>query len=169
MGIDLSPHMLEQARDPIDREALDIDAIELRCGDICALELSDQSFDLIYSIGVVAEYPLLDDVLLSRLFQLLKPGGKLFFTAVDIYSRLKIATNTPITLTRRALRRCFPLLPSFAKKSLNRALSSHYVTERELTALLAGSPFSDFTIARYQHRSGWQGTHLDCLAQRGAA
>jgi hypothetical protein len=106
---------------------------------------------------------------LNRLSRLLAPEGRLFFTAVDVYSRLQMPEHRQASLTRRALRRSFPLLPPFAKKSLNRALSSCYVTEGELGALLRTSKFSTFSVCRYEHPSGWRGTHFDCLAEKGGA
>jgi SAM-dependent methyltransferase len=166
MGIDISAHMLDLARDPVKSKQLDVEDIELRCGDIYSLELPDQSFDLIYSIGVVGEYSPINNVLLDKLSGLLAPKGKLFFTVVDVYSRFQLPENKQASFTRRALRKFFPLLPPFAKKSLNRALSSFYVTDRELTALLRKSQFATFNVSRFEHPSGWQGAHLDCLAEK---
>ncbi len=165
VGVDISPHMLEEASNPVNREALDIESIDLRCGDIRSLQI-DECFDVIYSIGVIGEYSPVDSALLDKLFHLLNPDGKLFFTAVDVHSRLKMPENARTTLPRRLLRKSFSVLPPFAKRFLNRALSAHYLTERQLTGLLKDSPFTSFTITRYCHPSGWQGTHLDCLAHR---
>jgi ubiquinone/menaquinone biosynthesis C-methylase UbiE len=167
VGIDISPHMLEQARSPVHSHELDIEKIELLCADVGSLELADDSLDLIYSIGVIGEYAPLNCVLLEKLYRLLAPRGKLFFTAVDIHSRLQMPEGTKASLTRRVLRKAFPLLPSFARKSLNHALSSFYVTDRELTSLQGSSQFATFSISRYEHPSGWSGTHLDCLAEKG--
>jgi ubiquinone/menaquinone biosynthesis C-methylase UbiE len=167
VGIDFSLHMLEQARSPVHSNELDIEKIELLCADVGSLELTDESFDFIYSIGVVGEYAPLNNLLLDKLYRLLAPKGKLFFTAVDVHSRLQMPEGTEASLTRRVLRKAFPLLPSFAKKSVNRALSSFYVTDRELTRLQRGSQFATFSFSRYEHPSGWMGTHLDCLAEKG--
>jgi SAM-dependent methyltransferase len=169
VGIDLSPHMLDEARKPVKGNELDIEEIELKCGDVCSLELTGQAFDFIYSIGVVGEYAPIDHALLDKLFNLLRPNGKLLFTAVDIYSRFQMPENQPTSPTRRLLRKAFPLLPSLGKRSLNRAYSSLYVTDRELAVLLRGSQFATFSISRYEHPSGWQGIHLDCLAERAGA
>jgi ubiquinone/menaquinone biosynthesis C-methylase UbiE len=167
VGIDLSPHMLEQARSPVNSNELDIEKIELLCADAGSLELTDESFDFIYSVGVIGEYTPVNSVLLDKLYRLLAPKGKLFFTAVDVHSRLQVPEGTEASLTRRVLRKAFPFLPSFAKKYLNRALSSFYVTDRELTRLQKRSQFATFSIARFEHPSGWRGTHLDCLAEKG--
>jgi ubiquinone/menaquinone biosynthesis C-methylase UbiE len=166
VGIDISAPMLELARDPVKSKKLDIEDIELRCGDIYSLELPDQSFDLIYSIGVVGEYSPINNVLLDKFSRLLVPQGRLFFTVVDVYSRFQMPENKQASFMRRALRKLFPLLPPFAKKSLNRALSSFYMTDRELISLLRKSQFATFKASRFEHPSGWQGTHLDCLAEK---
>ena len=167
LGTDISPHMLEQARDPVRNKELDIEEIELICGDINSLELTGRSFDLIYSLGVLGEFAPINEMLLNKLSDLLAPKGRLFFTAVDVYSRLQMPENKKASLARRAMRKFFPLLPSFAKESLNRALSSCYVTDRELTTLLSSSQFATFSVSRYEHPSGWQGAHLDCCATKG--
>jgi ubiquinone/menaquinone biosynthesis C-methylase UbiE len=167
VGTDISPHMLEQARSPVNSNELDIEKVDLLCADAGSLEFADESFDFIYSIGVVGEYTPINSVLLDNLYRLLAPKGKLFFTAVDVHSRLPMPEGTEPSLTRRVLRKVFPVLPSFARKALNRALSSFYVTERELTRLQRGSQFATFSISRYEHPSGWRGTHFDCLAEKG--
>jgi SAM-dependent methyltransferase len=166
VGIDISAHMLELARDPVKSKQLDIEDIELRCGDIYSLELPDQSFDLIYSIGVVGEYSPINNILLDKFSRLLAPKGRLFFTVVDVYSRFQLPENKQVSLTRRVLRKFFPMLPPLAKKYLNRTLSSFYMTDRELTTLLSKSQFATFDVSRFEHPSGWQGTHLDCLAEK---
>ncbi len=166
LGVDMSPHMLDQARDPVRRAELDIETIELRTADICRLELPERSFDLIYSIGVLGEYSPINAATLSNFFRLLEPGGKLFVTAVDTCSRLQMPESTQPTLMRRGLRKGFPLLPPPARQALNRRFRSYYVAEEEMRALLQASQFTDFTITRYHHTSGWPGIHFDCLAQR---
>jgi len=166
LGVDVSPHMLDQARDPVSRAELDIETIELRAADICKLELREQSFDLIYSIGVLGEYSPINAATFSNFFRLLKPGGKLFVTAVDTCSRLQMPESTQPRLLRRGLRKGFPLLPSAVRRALNRRFNSYYVSEAEMKALLQGSQFTNFTLTRYHHTSGWPGTHFDCCAHR---
>jgi SAM-dependent methyltransferase len=166
VGIDVSPHMLAEARRPVRGDEIDIEQIDLRCCEIGSPELQGQVFDLIYSIGVFGEYAPIDAALLDRIFALLAPGGKLFLTAVDVHSRLQMPETAAATRTRRLLRRLFPLLPMAGRMALNRTYSSCYLTEREFSSLLQSSKFASFTIARYVHPSGWQGTHLDCLAHK---
>jgi len=120
----------------------------------------------IYSIGVLGEYSPINAATFSNFFRLLKPGGKLFVTAVDTCSRLQMPESTQPRLLRRGLRKGFPLLPSAVRRALNRRFNSYYVSEAELKALLQGSQFTNFTLTRYHHTSGWPGTHFDCCAHR---
>jgi SAM-dependent methyltransferase len=167
VGIDISAHMLELARDPVRSAELDIGRVELLCGEIHSLPLPERSFDLICSIGVIGEYLPVNAALLGRCHALLARGGTLFFTAVDTYSRLGL-TDRDGRLAMRALRRLFLYLPPRARRLLNKSVSSCYVAERDLSALLQTSPFARFEITRYEHVSGWLGTHFDCLAQTTA-
>jgi SAM-dependent methyltransferase len=169
VGIDISPHMLVQARNPVKNAELEIREIELRCGDIYALDLGKSKFDFIYSIGVLGEYSPINDALLDKFFDALTPGGKLFMTAVDSHSRLQMVKGDKLTIVRRTQRLMFPFLPPFVRTALNRALSSSYLTEAELTSLMRKSKFGAFSISRYRHPSGWRGAHLDCRAEKLSA
>jgi SAM-dependent methyltransferase len=169
VGVDVSPYMLEQARNPVKNAELQIDEMELLCGDFHGLDLAGSTFDFIYSIGVLGEYSPINDALFDKCFYALAPGGKLFMTAVDTHSRLQTADGKAPSIMRRAQRRIFPSLPPFLRSSLNRALSTYYVTETELTTLMQRSRFRTFSISRYEHPSGWKGVHLDCLAAKGGA
>lgn len=166
VGIDISQHMLDQARNPVKKETLDVAATDLLCGDIYSLDLSSYSFDLIYSIGVLGEYSPLNLKLLDKLFELLNSDGKLFITAVDIQSRMQMPENLRPTIGRRIVRKAFPWLPLSARELVNRLLSSFYLTKVDLEKLLKESSFSNYVITRYQNPAGWQGAHFDCIAYR---
>jgi ubiquinone/menaquinone biosynthesis C-methylase UbiE len=62
-GIDPSPHMLEQARNPSRNNELH--GIELICGDVYSLG-SEQTFNFIYSVGVLGDLTPLDTPLLQK-------------------------------------------------------------------------------------------------------
>ena len=55
VAIDLSEHMIEQARNPIFAEKITVGTIEYLVGDVYSTELRESTFDLIYCIGVVGE------------------------------------------------------------------------------------------------------------------
>jgi len=166
VGVDISRDMLEQALEPVHGSELQVEQLELLCGDIYSLELPAGGFDLIYSIGVLAEYSPLTAALLEKLTALLAPRGRLLLTAVDIHSRLQQPEDERLGPALRVVRKIFPALPRAARRVCNRALGSHYLTERQLGALFRNPRFASFALAPYRHSSGWQGVHWDCLAEK---
>lgn len=166
LGIDISLHMLKQAFNPVKKEDLDVENIELLCGDILDINISNQSFDFIYSIGVLGEYSPFNLYLCNKLFELIKPYGKLFINIVDIHSRIQRIWKERPNLKRRILNKAFPFLPSEIKKYLNNKLSSFYMRKKEIEKILIESNFAKYRISRYEHptKSRWQGAHYDCLA-----
>src|SRR5215813_8480323 len=85
-AVDLSLGMLNQARFPVKGEAVTTGRIHLLCANVLEVHLTAH-FDFIYSIGVFGEFVPWDLLTCSRLFDLLKPGGELFFTVVDVFSK----------------------------------------------------------------------------------
>ena len=75
VGSDLSADMLDQARNPIHAEQIDIESIELVAGDVFSAPLPEGDFDFVYSIGVLGEYTPIDSAVIDRLFRLARPGG----------------------------------------------------------------------------------------------
>jgi SAM-dependent methyltransferase len=161
VGLDTSAQMLEQARNPVRKEQLDAEVIELVCGDVYSLTGEQGAFDLIYSISVLGEFTPIDAPLLERLAQLLKPDGVLFTTAVDAQSRMRMRMDER-TLFRRGLNRIFRCLPPGIRAMLNRYVSPCYVTREYLETLFAASGFATYSIGSYTHGKGWKGTHLEC-------
>jgi len=166
LGVDISPHILEKARDPIKKEEIDVDNIELLCGDIFCLDLPLESFDFVYSIGVFGECSPFNLFICNRLFGLLKPNGKLFFTVTDVHSRMQDFGDKQPNIGWRALGKTFAFLPLWVRKYVNRRLSSFYLTKEEIEEILGESAFAEYKIWNYQHpkKIGWQGSHYDCLA-----
>jgi len=118
VGFDASAAMLAEARHPIcaDRIGVNADLVE---GNLATHAFPDQSFDLIYSIGVLAEHAPLDKSLVSRVWRWLKPEGRFAFTTVDPRS-----PDVPQTLPRRLARIALPLAPGSAGRALHRRLMS---------------------------------------------
>ena len=162
LGIDLSSYMLEQARNPVRAERVGIKNIELMCADICEVDLSDRSFDMIYSIGVLGECAPFDLQLCKKLLALLKPEGKLFITIVDIHSRCSIEH---MTILNRVLSKIFKFAPKQLKKIINRCLSSSYMSLTEIEECFQNAGADNYSISSYVHplATGWQGTHYDCM------
>ncbi len=166
VAIDLSEHMIEQARNPIFADKITVGSIEYLVGDIYSEALKESTFDLIYCIGVVGEYVPVDAAFLRRLHALLQPGGVAFFTATDAHSRVSVPENAPPSLVRRALCKGFPMLPPLARELLNLYFSPSYTTPARMEKLLRASPLSCHSLVPYVHTSGWRGTTLGCTVRR---
>ena len=159
--IDISPFMLEDARNPVLNEEVTVKNIDLCCGNVFDIELPEHSFDFIYSIGVLGEYSPFDLFICNKVYNLLKEKGIFFFTVVDINSKAK-------TLKRKVAECICPVLPSFARKRLETRLHSFYMTLKELENIMNNSYFSEYKINR--HVCGlpklWSGAHYECIAQK---
>jgi SAM-dependent methyltransferase len=169
LGLDLSAHMLEQARSPVRAGEICAQSIDLMCADLRSIALPDASFDFIYSVGVLGEYSPLDDYVLNTCRRLLRPAGMLLITAVDAASRVSVPENSAPSLLRRAMRKSWPLLPATVRSASNHWLSPCYLTRARLERLLAKSGFMKVDITPYPHSSGWLGTHFDCVAVNSSA
>jgi SAM-dependent methyltransferase len=168
VGLDLSPHMLEQARSPLRALEVRADSIDLICGELQSAAFAEGSFDFAYSVGVLGEYSPLDASFLSLCARVLRPGGMLFVTAVDALSRVSVPEHQRASLLRRVFRKAWPVLPAPARLVFNHWLSPFYANRTQLEKLLVASEFSSYTITSYVHRSGWVGTHFDCQATKNS-
>ncbi len=168
IGIDTSSEMLKEARQPIHQERLNIPHTELICGDFSAQAFPAQSFDLIYSIGVLGEYAPLDKTICQKLNTWLKPRGKLFFSVVD-------AASKPPTqsLKWRIAEGLYPVLPPGWKSKIRqeRLWRSLYLTETQLKEILKAGDLPDVTINRFgvEGDGGWVGAHFDCSSTKPVA
>jgi SAM-dependent methyltransferase len=162
IGIDIALTMLKYACDPIKNNEIRINNIDLICGNIFDLHFNDELFDFIYSIGVLGEVAPFDLYLCNKLFSLLKPEGKLFFTVVDVFSKFEF-----MSLKRRIAERLCPLLPSILKEKLRERLMTFFMTDLELREILGKSKFTQYEILRHVSTSPfWRGAHYECIATK---
>ncbi len=162
IGIDIALNMLKHARNPVKSNKISIDRIDLICANIFDLHISSDLFDFIYSIGVLGESAPFDLYICNKLFSLLKPGGKLFFTVVDVYSKFEF-----MSLKRRIAERVCPLLPSMWKGKLRERLKTFYMTDMELRGILEKSMFTQYEVFRHVSTSPlWIGAHYECIATK---
>ena len=135
-GFDASAAMLEEAKHPVHASQISAASITLVQGDLATHEFPDQSFDLVYSIGVLAEHVPLDALLVNRVSRWLKPGGRFAFTTVDPDS-----PDVPQTLRRRLGSLALPLAPGSMGRALHRRLMSGgmYGDDRWISEVLADS------------------------------
>jgi len=91
VGFDASAAMLAEARHPICADRINAN-VTLVQGDLATHSFPDRSFDLVYSIGVLAEHVPLDAALVARVSSWLKPDGRFAFTTVHPQSSANAAT-----------------------------------------------------------------------------
>jgi len=159
VGVDVSRPMLERARTPIGAPGLRAELVE---GDFLSCEIRAEAFDLVYSIGVLAEHSPFDAPLAARVFTWLRPGGRFAFTAIH-----PLSFSVPRTPKRRIAERLLPL----SRGRLRRALRSRlmrdglYADEERLHEVLSEAGFIVESIEPYQsdvHR------HLMAVARKPA-
>jgi SAM-dependent methyltransferase len=137
VGIDVSPAMLIRARHPAGDVALLPGGVTLVEGDFLTHEFCAAEFDLVYSIGVLAEHSPFDETVAARVQRWLKPGGRFAFTTVHPRS-----SSVPRTLRRRAgewLTSLARVAPAAARRPLRDRLMREglYADEERVRDVLA--------------------------------
>lgn len=145
-GIDASAPMLDEARHPVHADRLSGVPITLVQGDLLSHTFAPASFDLVYSIGVLAEHVPLDRSFVERVHGWLKPGGRFAFTTVHPTS-----PSVPQTLSRRVASVATAMLPAALTSSLHNRLvgGGMYADERWVGAILEGC-FRTESLERFQ-------------------
>jgi SAM-dependent methyltransferase len=146
VGLDASEPMLAEARHPIHADRVTAQRVSLIHGDLASHDFAPASFDLVYSIGVLAEHVRLDEGLIARVRRWLRPGGRFAFTTVHPES-----PSVPRTTGRRLAEWALPIMPA----SLSAGLHDRFVAggmygdERWLRDRLAGG-FVIESLERFQ-------------------
>jgi len=161
-GIDVSPYMIDEAKNPVKQNEVTISDIDLRCGNIFDIQLSENSFDFVYSLGVLGEHSSFDSFLCDKVHKLLKHNGVFFFTVVDINSILQRKG-----FKRKIAEIMYPILSPFMKKTLDKRWQTFYMTKDALEDVMISSAFHDYTIDRHVSTSlKWKGAHYECMARK---
>lgn len=165
VGLDISLPILLQARHPVKSEEIQCKKIDLVSGNILELQLAPNSFDLIYSIGVLGEHSPFDTYICDKLFDLLKPGGELLFSVVDVKSKFQ-----SMSWKRRMAEAACPFLPAPVQRPLRKRLNCYYMTRSQLDWIMRQSGFCDYKITRRVSTAPhWIGAHYECLATKAKA
>jgi SAM-dependent methyltransferase len=162
VGIDVSAPMLERARNPVNPGSITARHISLLQGDFFSHAFDAGQFDLVYSIGVLAEHSPLDDGIVARVARWLAPGGLFAFTAVHPQS-----FSVTRTWRRRLAEWALPVTAGAVRAALRERLMAGglYADETRLRELL---PRHGFAIESLRpHRSDIH-LHLMCVARKAA-
>ena len=156
-GLDASAPMLAEAKTPTHGDRIRAGRIELINGDLAAHQFHGGSFDLVYSIGVLAEHVPLNRSLVERVAFWLKPGGRFAFTTVDPQS-----PDVPKTAARRMASALLPLFPGDAGRRLHERLMAGgmYGDARWIRQQLSGL----FTIESLEQYQSDVHLHGRCVA-----
>jgi SAM-dependent methyltransferase len=153
IGIDASAAMLGEARHPLHADRISA-AIRLVEGDVLTCMFEPERFDLVYSIGVLAEHSPLTARTVANVSGWLKAGGRFAFTTVHPASR-----SVRRTLVRRLGGWAEPLTRGALRKALRDRLSSGgmYADESLVRELLAPS-FAIESLGTFESEA-----HLHCV------
>ena len=153
VGLDASADMLAMARTPYRAAAITAVKITLVHGDLFTQPLDDTAFDLVYSIGVLAEHAPFNRDVAARVLRLLKPGGRFAFSTVHPES-----PSIRKTMARR-IGRIAATIPGPFKRLLRERLLSGgmYADEARIDEVLKPS-FEIESIERFISEA-----HLHCL------
>jgi SAM-dependent methyltransferase len=134
VGIDASPAMLAEARRPFNGDRITAESVTLIDGDLFSYQFEPGQFDIVYSIGVLAEHVPFNASVVAHVRRWLKRGGRFAFTTVHPDS-----PSIPRTLKRRVGRWIAALAPlPVAERVRSRLLGGGlYADERRITELLA--------------------------------
>ncbi len=154
VGLDASPAMLALAAHPFRADAITAERVTLVEGDALAHDFPAGSFDLVYSIGVLAEHVPLQAELVGRIHSWLRRGGRFAFSTVHPAS-----PSVPQTAARRLGSALLPWVPGSLHAYLrDRYLAAGlYADEPYLRALLADG-FEIESMERFVSEA-----HLHCL------
>lgn len=161
VGLDASADMLAMAKTPYRADAITVEQITLIHGDLFTQPLEDGAFDLVYSIGVLAEHAPLNEAVVSRVHRLLRAGGRFAFSTVH-------PDSPSITRTvGRTLGRVIATLPGPFKRPMRERLLSGgmYADETRIDELL-DTAFEIESIERFVSEAH---LHCLCVARKAAA
>ena len=157
-GLDASEPMLAEALQPTRAAEIRVRTIALVKGDLSTHSFADNSFDLVYSIGVLAEHVPLTKALVARVARWLRSGGRFAFTTIDPQS-----PDVPKTMQRRIATSLLPITPGAAGEALHRRLmvDGMYADQRWIRAMLDGV----FTIESLDRFQSDVHLHGRCIAR----
>jgi SAM-dependent methyltransferase len=162
VGIDASVAMLVEARHPVGADAITAASIELIHGDIVTQLFERGRFDLVYSIGVLAEHMPLDHALVDKVHDWLAPGGQFAFTTVHPAS-----PSVRLTMGRALGRLMLPVASGALRQRLHERLTAGGLYADE--ALVRSQLEPRFVIESLTRLESEAHLHCLCVARKGGA
>ena len=154
VGIDASSPMLAEARRPYNGGRITAASVTLIEGDLFEHDFGPARFDVIYSIGVLAEHVPFDARVVQRAARWLKPGGRFAFTTVHPDS-----PSIRATVGRRIGRSLAPVAPAPVRERIRaRLLSGGLYADEPRVRMLLAPAFDIESLERFQSEA-----HLHCL------
>ncbi len=167
VGLDLSPEMLEAARNPVRQSEISAREIRLVCGSVYEAAFPPGSFDFIFSLGMFGFGCRLSVELCSRFYDWLAPGGQLFFDALD-----RSGLSRKFRARRAAGRMVYRLLPRRLQATLdarNDTVPIFDLSRADLERILRASRFRQFAVGPPLGLSPyWETVRLHCFATKPA-
>jgi len=164
VAVDVSPSMLEMAHNPVNAGEVKTQNIEYICSNFFKNAFSNESFDFIYSVGVLGELSPLEIDFLNKIYNWLRPGGKLYFTVMDIKNQPKES------LYRRLLNYAYQKYMRFIKRKkvvVIQKVKKYPLSETELKRIFEKTNFKTYSISFYQSpKNEWKGAHYEVFAEK---
>jgi len=153
VGVDVSRPMLDRARLRADAFQTSAGEVELIEADFLTVDFGAAQFDLVYSIGVLAEHSPFDEALALRVKRWLKPGGRFAFSAVHPQS-----ATVPRTVKRRIAETIMGAAPAPLRSRLRAGLMRDglYADEQRVREVLGAAGMRIESIALFQSESHLQ-------------
>ena len=162
VGIDASAAMLEEAERPLRADRISAASIDLVHGDLMDHDFGQGRFDLVYSIGVLAEHSPLDARSVANVARWTRAGGRFAFTTVHPDS-----ASIPRTFGRTIGRLLLPIATGGLRRRLRQRMASGglYADEAWIRELLEPA----FVVESLTRVHSEAHLHALCVARRQAA
>ena len=161
VGLDASGPMLAEARHPYRHDRITA-AVSLVQGDLFTHDFGDGRFDLVYSIGVLAEHSPLNERVVVNVSRWLKHSGRFAFTTVHPES-----ASVPRTFRRRLGRLLLPVSAGPVRRRLRARLNSSGMYADEVRVRELVEPW--LTIESLTLMQSEAHLHCLCVARKAAA
>jgi SAM-dependent methyltransferase len=146
--------MLDEAAHPVDASQITPRSVRLVHGDVLTYDFAPASFDLVYSVGVLAEHTPFDDRVVANVCRWLRPGGRFAFTTVHPDS-----SSIPNTAGRVIGRALLPWTTGSIRRWLrSRLMAGGQYADEAWIAQCLGQPLTIESLDRLESEA-----HLHCL------